>query len=246
MVRLLTLLVIPLFAACTAIAPSGLRPVVVLTFDDGHESIYSNAFRILSETSPALTATHFLPTEWIGRPGVVTLKQLREMENRGWETGGHSLSHVNLPLLSPDSIRQQIGSCYRRLEAAGLRHESFAYPSGKHNDTVSSIALEYFRNLRTSHDHHYTDGVNRREIGYFAVTQEHEAADVIARIEEAQTEGAPLVVIGFHAVLDDTGAGMTGSYYCRESLFRQVIRYLNTREFQVMTMREAMNLLVGN
>jgi peptidoglycan/xylan/chitin deacetylase (PgdA/CDA1 family) len=246
MVRLLTLLVLPLLATCMVITPSGLRPVVVITFDDGHESIYTNAFRILSETSPALPATHFLPTEWIDRPGMVTLKQLREMENRGWETGGHASSHVNLPQLSPDSIRQQIGSCFRWLEAAGLRHESFAYPSGKYNDTVLSIAFEYFRNLRTAHDYHYTDGVNRREIGYFAVTQEHKAADIIARIEEAETEGAPLVVIGFHAVLDDNGAGMSGSYYCRESVLRRLVSYLKTREFQVMTIREAMNLLADN
>ena len=249
MVRLLILFTVPFLTTCALLSPQPGRrePIVVLTFDDGHPSIYTNAFRILSETSPPLTATHFLPTAWIDLPQAVTLEQLREMERAGWETGGHGVTHDNLPQLAPDTVRRQLDSCFHYLANAGLCHESFAYPSGKFNDTVVSIAREYFRNLRTAHDHHYIDGVNREDIGYFAVTQNHAVDDIIARIEEAETEGAPLVVIGFHAVLDDSIQGpITGTYYTRVSVLRGIAAYLHERELPVMTLREAMRILCND
>jgi peptidoglycan/xylan/chitin deacetylase (PgdA/CDA1 family) len=243
MVRLLTIVFfLPLLALCTGlyVQPAPDKPVVVLTFDDGFSSIYTTAFKIMTRTAFSFSATHFIPVRYADQPDYVTTDQLREMESSGWETGGHCVNHVNLTLLPPDSVDHEIKSCYNWLREEGLSHVSFAFPSGKYNDSIHATVGHYFKNIRMSHDHHYKDGIDRKRLGYFAVTPQHSAADIIARVEEAQSEGAPLVVIGFHAVLPDSQPPPADIFYCRESTFLEFLTYLKRTELQVSTLQDAM------
>ena len=79
--------------------------VVSLTFDDGWESDYTEAFRVLRELK--LRATFFIVPTLVETTGYLTWAQLREMVATGMEIGSHSLTH---PFM-------------HRLDAAGLRHE---------------------------------------------------------------------------------------------------------------------------
>jgi hypothetical protein len=106
-----------------------------------------------------------------------------------------------------------------------------------------AIVKKYFAIIRTAHDYDYLDGVNRYELGYFAVQQEHTANDVIARVEKAKSMGSPLVVIGFHAVRPDTTLEYPGTYWCKESVYYQFLVYLKQHEYSVKTLSEAIKLL---
>jgi peptidoglycan/xylan/chitin deacetylase (PgdA/CDA1 family) len=227
-------------------------PIIVITFDDAHESVYNFAFPAMRSIDSTWAATHFFPvtysqtsdsvTAYSEYGGPITIAQIREMELAGWETGGHGYSHTNLSSVPIDTVEFQVKSSYDFFVKNGFCHESFAYPWGNYNDTVSAIVKKYFKNIRTSHDLWYLDGVNRSELGYYAVKSGCSSNDIIARVENARAAGAPLVIIGFHAILPDTAAAIP-VYWCRESVFLSFLLYLKKQELQVMTLKKAMNIL---
>jgi peptidoglycan/xylan/chitin deacetylase (PgdA/CDA1 family) len=221
--------------------PTG-GPIVVITFDDAHPSIYSIAFPAMRSLDTTWAATHFFPVSYMGFPGNMTLDQVKEMEKAGWETGGHAVTHENLSSVPIDSVRRQVSESYEFLVHNNLCHESFAYPFGNYSDTVRNIVSKYFKNIRTSHDYEYLDGVNREELGYYAVKSGCTADDIIGRVEKAKTNGAPLVIIGFHAIQPDTAPPLP-VYWCKESAFMDFLRYLKKSELLVMTLKEAVRVL---
>ena len=101
------------------------------------------------------------------RHGTITVAQAQEMEAHGWETGGHGVryTHENLSSVPIHSVENQVQMDYDFLVANNLSHESFAYPFGNYNSDVAAVVNKYFKNIRTSHDFEYLDGVNRTELG---------------------------------------------------------------------------------
>jgi peptidoglycan/xylan/chitin deacetylase (PgdA/CDA1 family) len=221
-----------------------LRPLVVITFDDAHPTIYSFAFPSMRSMDSSWKATHFYPVSYMKSAENMTLDQVREMERAGWETGGHGISHENLSSIPIDTVRAVVKKSHGFLMENGLSRESFAYPFGNYNDTVRAVVAQYFKNIRTSHDFDYLDIVNREELGYYAVKSGCTASDVIGRVERAKTLGSPLVIIGFHVILSDSAA-LVPYYWCRESVFTKFLRYLKKQELPVVTLREAMRILCG-
>jgi len=248
MARLLTLLIMLAVLHCSSdccYSPPAATgdPLVVFTFDDGFSSIYSFAYAAMKKVNSSWTATHFLPASYPGNPGMVTLDQLREMERGGWETGGHGDIHRNLsavPLWEADSALRKSREW---LQEAGLSHSSFAFAWGNYNNDVLKKAAHYFDNIRTSHDLHYRDGVDRKHLGCFDVLHTHTTADVIARITEARIKKAPLVVLCFHAVLPDSTHPAPAYYWCKESVFTGLLSYLSGAELTVCSVQDAMDLL---
>jgi peptidoglycan/xylan/chitin deacetylase (PgdA/CDA1 family) len=224
---------------------SQVSPIVVVTFDDADQSVYSVGYTLMRQTDTTWTATHFFPDNFIGMPGSVTLDQEKEMERSGWESGGHGWEHDNLTAMPPDSAAWRIKAVYDFFVQNGLSHESWAYASGMYNDTIKAMVSQYFVNIRTSHDYYYLDGVNRQELGYFAVKGEFTGNDIIARVEEARLYGSPLVVIGFHVIQPDTAPPLP-IYYCKISAFRGFLSYLKNQQLRVMSVRAAMKILCGS
>jgi peptidoglycan/xylan/chitin deacetylase (PgdA/CDA1 family) len=248
MARLLTCVCVLFFIACDdPFLPIGTHsdaPLLVVTFDDAHESVYTYGYRLMRETDTTWAATHFFANNYINGFGNVTLAQLLEMERGGWESGGHGLNHDNLSSLPADTAAERIRASYAFLAANGLSHESYAYAYGMYNDTVKAATAALFANVRTARDYYYLDGVNRTELGYFAVKSGFSSDDIIARVEEAKRLGSPLVIIGFHVIQPDTAADLP-VYWCKESVFRGFLQYCKDQHMRPMTVREAMGVLVG-
>lgn len=114
------------------------RPII-LTFDDGYSSFYTEAYPLLKQHG--FTGTLFVITGWVGRPGYVTWGQVREMVAAGVEMGAHTVSHLELPRLSPGDARLEAAESRKRLEREiGRTVPFFAYPAGR-NDPRSVETL---------------------------------------------------------------------------------------------------------
>jgi peptidoglycan/xylan/chitin deacetylase (PgdA/CDA1 family) len=220
-------------------------PIVVITFDDADSSIYTKGFRLMRATDTTWTATHFFPKSYLDRPTFMTLSEEMEMERFGWETGGHGMTHDNLSSLPPDTMTAMVEACYDYLVDSGLAHQSYAYANGMYNDTVKAVVSKYFENIRAAHDYYYLNGVDRKELGYFAVKGGFSSDDIIVRVEEARRLGAPLVIIGFHTILADTAQPIP-TYFVRESAYRGFLSYLKDQHLRVMSVRDAMKVLCGS
>ena len=109
------------------------RPII-LTFDDGSESVYTEALPIMQMRG--FTGTAYIVTNYIGASLYMDRDQIRALYASGWEIGSHSLSHVNLRQ-HPGVQEEEIVSSRHRLESyLDLPILSFAYPFGA-NDSDS-------------------------------------------------------------------------------------------------------------
>lgn len=108
--------------------------LVVLTFDDGFEDFWSEAFPTLNQFG--YTATVFLPTAYIGDTPrkfngttCLTWGQIRELGKAGIEFGSHTATHPELTALAPAEVRREVELSKEEIEdRLGSAVESFSYP----------------------------------------------------------------------------------------------------------------------
>lgn len=129
---------------------------VVLTFDDGYESLYFRAFPLLEELR--FKATVFLTTEYCGKsnnwptqtsdiPSLSLLKwqQIKEMVQSVFDVQAHTRTHPVLTQLSPECvINELVGSKLDIEDRLGKRVRFFAYPYGRYNNGIYGLVREYF------------------------------------------------------------------------------------------------------
>lgn len=115
------------------------RPII-LTFDDANEDNYANAFPIMKKYG--MTGMLYLPFDYIGGNGYLTVDQIKEMAAAGWEVGSHSLTHPNLKVVDSARLRAEIVDSRKKLQALlKVPILTFAYPFGE----VGSASIDYVK-----------------------------------------------------------------------------------------------------
>jgi peptidoglycan/xylan/chitin deacetylase (PgdA/CDA1 family) len=115
---------------------------VLLTFDDGCESDYTEAFpRFTGESGPGFMS--FIITDIVGRPGHLSWAMIEEMGRHGVVFGSHSASHADLTHLARGALREEVTRSKRTLEdRLGHAVTQLAFPYGAFNRRVWTAALE--------------------------------------------------------------------------------------------------------
>lgn len=119
------------------------RPQVVLTFDDGIESDYTQAYTYLA--SKRMHGTSFIVPDLVGRSGYLSVPQMQEMYTHGWDFGNHTLSHADLTSLDSEGRQAQILGGRDWLTANGFSRAAnyLAYPYGKAAGVTESELSSY-------------------------------------------------------------------------------------------------------
>lgn len=108
---------------------------IILTFDDGYEDNYTEMLPILEAHN--MTAVVYVITNEIGKPGYLTLEQIKDMQKRGIEIGSHTADHLSLKLLDNDLRLHEIRNSKIFLEWSGLETiYSFSYPNGAYTPEI--------------------------------------------------------------------------------------------------------------
>lgn len=132
-------------------------PVFVITFDDGFENLYLNAFNILEEYG--FRATIFvvsgycgLKNDWPSQPRnipimpILTWEQVNEMSKSVFDIQAHSMHHSFLSQESLETIEKEITGSKKMIEdKTGKPVDFFAYPYGDYNDLAYNIVSANYK-----------------------------------------------------------------------------------------------------
>jgi peptidoglycan/xylan/chitin deacetylase (PgdA/CDA1 family) len=111
------------------------RPIVI-TFDDGDVSVYDAAFPIMQEFG--FVGVNYIVSSYVGVDGYMTIDQIRETVDAGWEVGSHTMSHPNLTEIDSSLYFYEIDRSRADLEEwLGVEVRTLAYPFGGVNGDVS-------------------------------------------------------------------------------------------------------------
>ncbi len=126
---------------------------IAITFDDGYQDVYQNAFPILKEYQ--IPATVFVISSYLGKEnrwdtnlGILRFqhldcKELQHLLTAGWEIGSHGLDHHCLLGHTAAAVRQQLAASKRILEhTLACEINYFAAPFGRINPRITQIARQ--------------------------------------------------------------------------------------------------------
>lgn len=129
--------------------------VLVITFDDGYESVYREAFPVLQELE--FSATIFI-TVGRRRPAsaddrlprledrsMLSWREADEMRRCGIEIGAHTLTHPDLTRLSPEAVEAEVYESKQIIEdTLGAAVSCFAYPFGRYDKRSRDVVARHF------------------------------------------------------------------------------------------------------
>lgn len=124
---------------------------VALTFDDGYEDFYRNAFPVLQRYG--FIACVFVVTGYIGKESDwdygwgrfkkrhLKWEQIRELSTAGIDFGSHTVNHPDLTKLSKQFLNYELKASKEILEdKLGQRVNFLSYPFGRYNRYVQHEA----------------------------------------------------------------------------------------------------------
>ncbi|WP_303840407.1 polysaccharide deacetylase family protein [Selenomonas ruminantium] len=128
-----------------ALAGSGQLPEnpVLITFDDGYEDNYTNAYPILKKYG--FKATIFVVTGFLDKhkKGYLSWDEAREMDKNGITIESHTVNHRSMTDLTDDELRAELVDSKKKAETE-LGHEVnyIAYPTGTYNLHIAQMVKE--------------------------------------------------------------------------------------------------------
>jgi peptidoglycan/xylan/chitin deacetylase (PgdA/CDA1 family) len=153
---------------------------VILTFDDGYEDNYANAFPLLQKYN--MVGHFFIISDFVNqkRPGYMTWPQIEEMAAAGQHFGSHSRDHPSLKGQSDDYlVWQALGGKEALEEHLGQHPRWISYPAGQYDDRTIAVyeSAGYWGGLTTQQGATHTlDGIF--ELKRVRVRGSHTAADL--------------------------------------------------------------------
>jgi peptidoglycan/xylan/chitin deacetylase (PgdA/CDA1 family) len=127
----------------------------VITFDDGYESIYKEAFPVLQYYG--LSATVFLTVgekevtnpayrlPSLNRRSMLSWTEIQEMTRWGIIFGAHTLNHPDLTRIPRERMEAEIRDSKEIIEnTLGTPVSSFAYPYGRYNKSIQDLVQRHF------------------------------------------------------------------------------------------------------
>ncbi|ADY56017.1 polysaccharide deacetylase [Syntrophobotulus glycolicus DSM 8271] len=114
---------------------------VVITFDDGYEDNYLNAYPVMKKYG--FTGTIFMVSNYVDGTGYLKTEHLRELQANGWIIGGHTAEHINLPTVSAQEALKELQESRQDLEKIlGAEIRYFAYPFGGYDNKIIEMVKE--------------------------------------------------------------------------------------------------------
>ena len=125
--------------------------VVILNFDDGRKSQFTQAKPILDKYG--FKATFYVVCNYLdNKKGYMNWKEVKTLQKEGHDIESHSMNHAHLEKLSEKGAFFEIAQSKKCLQDHGINATTFAYPfnEGASDKKVINIVAKYYDLARTA------------------------------------------------------------------------------------------------
>ena len=208
---------------------------VSITFDDGFASTFENALPVLKQHN--LVGTVYVTSGFIGNRGFMNWDQVLKLKNTyGWEIGGHTVQHEELPELDSSGIANEVNDSLDTLRSLGLNTVSFASPFGAYDSRVLVEVLKRYHSHRGFWDR---DDLNsppyqRDVLMVQSVERGVSSATVKSWVDQAINEDKWLILV-YHEILPQEEHDPNYEYTNTIDELTEVLKYVKSSGIQVVT-----------
>ncbi|HEU5229255.1 MAG TPA: polysaccharide deacetylase family protein, partial [Ktedonobacteraceae bacterium] len=209
------------------------RPIVTLTFDDGWQSQYTQAFQIMQWYDAI--GTFYLVPNFLNTPHYLTTDQARKIQRAGNEIGSHTMNHLDLTEQSTGKVSQELVQSKQVLAAQFGSIKNFAAPFGAFNYQVThQIQKSYSSDRTTELGFNNQENFNPYEILSQNIYNTTTVAEVNQWLDQATREKTWLVLT-FHQV-DDSHS----PYAMTPQDFEAILMSIRTRDLPLLTLEQGL------
>jgi peptidoglycan/xylan/chitin deacetylase (PgdA/CDA1 family) len=175
--------------------------IISITFDDGYVSEYNSAIEL---EEYGWHGVIYFPSGLAGGYfegiPIMTWEHVSDLQNRGHEIGGHTLTHAKASNLSESEWESEIKQGKDLLEQHNITVESFAYPYNDINHT--EITKKYYPVQRNVNGGINPINTNETELNGLALTHNNYQELLPIYLEDLKLNGGWLV-LAIHDVSDN-------------------------------------------
>ena len=178
------------------------KPQLLITFDDGYKSDIRVAKPIMD--SYGFVGTSYVIRDKIGTDGArMTLEDLKSLQRCNWSIGSHG--SPDLTTLTEEQLKAEFEDITQYLKSNGFSgYNNYAYPMGRYNSLVTSVAGRYFKTARTINTQPETTiPAERLKLRVFYVISSTTNSQLQGAINSANRNGITLIVV-FHRIISTT------------------------------------------
>jgi peptidoglycan/xylan/chitin deacetylase (PgdA/CDA1 family) len=219
---------------------SGGHGVISLTFDDGWQNQYTNAYPLMQ--ARGMTGTFYVITDQIGNIDHMTYAELKTLQDHGFEIGSQGMGYPDFVQLSDEQIRQECAGSKGALQANGLVVNNFAYPWGSYDARTDSIVSQHYRTARNVYCSGDVIQLPFYEFDLPANEGDAEYPDMLSSLESIVDEVYSTnewAVIFFHQVLPNMPNSVE---VIDKQIFTSFLDYIKSKGVPTLTVNQALNL----
>jgi peptidoglycan/xylan/chitin deacetylase (PgdA/CDA1 family) len=139
------------------------QPLITVTFDDGWETIYTEAFPLLQKYG--IPTTQYVLSGTSKDINYMSFQQMINASKAGHDVQCHSIDHSNLTLLSQKDLYNQLATCKTDIEKrVGVKVTDFASPYGASNSSTIVAIQQSYRSHRNTNGDISTNEINEYDI----------------------------------------------------------------------------------
>ena len=209
------------------------RPLVTFISDDGWKGDY-NLMKPLFDQKGIIGCLGIV-TNYIGGASYMSLSQINEFKNDGWEILSHSVSHRHLATLTEAQIETELKDSRDILRSLDFDVQSMVLPYSSQNALVRKISKKYYRCTFARGGYAQTVPINTHEMGRVllgadAVAPNNTLAFYKSKVDEAIEKNGWLVVCTHGNQLDSNSL----------TILEGLIDYIKSVSVPVVTVKEGL------
>jgi peptidoglycan/xylan/chitin deacetylase (PgdA/CDA1 family) len=208
--------------------------MLTFTFPDGVSS-QRDGIAILSKYN--MVGVINMIAKRVDKKGHLSVDDLLNAQNLGWEITSHSYRHPNFLKLSYEEADHELSYSKTYLENLGLRITNFTAPYGAWNDSLNNLALKYYRSVEVGGNGLNSYPVKPPFILYSYPVLYTTTVQEVKNLISSGIAQNKWVIINLHKFGSDP-AKPENIYWWSKDNFEELVSWVQKQNIQVVTIQE--------